>query len=79
MKDKMNIPDYDFKANNSGGALERIIHDQKNPPHMLQSLSTNKKQLPQEEDVDSLLVLTNEDIMTHHTNGTFKETKREVK
>ena len=48
MKDKMNIPDYeiipdyDFKVNNSCGALERIMHDQKNPPHMLQTIHPNQ-------------------------------------
>lgn len=41
------------------------------PEHLMQSLPTNKKQLPQEEDVDSLLVL--------NSNGTFKETNRKVK
>ena len=81
MKDKMIIPDYDFKVNNSCGALERIMHDQKNPPHMLQTIHPiSKTQFTPEEDVDCIMAYNMDGgVTTCHTNGTIKETKKVVK
>lgn len=37
MKNENRIPDYNFNLH-SGGSLERLMHDQKKLPHMLQTI-----------------------------------------